>query len=70
MSFDAIQQEVPNLETKELKELIGCAMSVLQRRQDPDFPARMTRLIDDTTPGRWLTLEEAEKRLGIAPSAE
>ena len=55
MSFDAIQQEVPNLETKELKELIGCAMSVLQRRQDPDFPARMTRLIDDKTPGRWLT---------------
>ena len=70
MSFEAIQQEIPNLETTELKKLIGCAMSALQRREDPGFPERMARLIDDKTPGRWLTLEEAEKRLGIPSSAE
>ncbi len=70
MSLEAIQQEIANLETPELKKLIGCAMSALQRREDPDFPERMARLIDDKTPGRWLTMEEAEKRLGIAPSAE
>ena len=70
MSFDAIQREIPNLETTELKKLIGCAFSALQRREDPDFPDRMARLIDDKTPGRWLTMEEAEKRLGIPPSAE
>ena len=70
MSFDAIQQEIPNLGTTDLRKLIGCAMSALQRREDPDFPARMARLIDDKTPGRWLTVEEAERRLGISPSAE
>jgi hypothetical protein len=70
MSFEAIQQEISNLGTPELRKLIGCAMSALQRREDPDFPARMAELIDDKTPGRWLTAEEAEKRLGISPSAE
>ena len=70
MSFEAIQQEIPNLETTELKKLIGCAMTALQRREDPDFPERMARLIDDKTPGRWVTQEDAEKRLGILPSAE
>lgn len=68
MSFDAIQREIPNLGTQELKQLIGCAMSTLQRREDPEFPARMARLIDDKTPGRWLTAEEAEKRLISAPA--
>lgn len=33
------------------------------RMLDPEFSRELTRRIEDTCPERWLTVEEAEKRL-------
>jgi len=35
----------------------------LERRVDPEFRRELTRKIDDHSPSRWLTVEEAESRL-------
>jgi hypothetical protein len=70
MSIEAIQNEIATWDVAMLKKMMGYIAALRQRKEDPDFPNRMTALIDDKTPGRWLTQEEAEKRLGISPASE
>lgn len=43
----------------ELRRLQAFILSLGQRR-DPKWRAELTRKIDDCTPGRWMSLDEAE----------
>ena len=36
---------------------------------NPERLAKISRILDDKDPSRWLTLEEVEKRLGLGPYA-
>ena len=69
MTFEAIEQEIATWDEAQLTRLVHRAVEI-RSVNNPERAARLARLIDDKTPGRWLTLEEAEKRLGIPPSAE
>ena len=68
MSIEAIQQEIARLDEGDLRKIIGQAVWTLRRREDPDFTRKLGGLIDDKTPGRWLSLEEMDQRLGTTPA--
>ena len=64
MTFEAIEQEIATWDEAQLTRLIHRAVEI-RSVNNPERGVRLARLIDDKTPGRWLTLEEADKRLGI-----
>lgn len=70
MSIEAIQQEIASLDDAGLRKIIGQAVWTLSQREDPNFSRKLGGLIDDQTPGRWLTLEEMDRRLGTAPEGD
>jgi hypothetical protein len=43
---------------------------LLRQKRDPEWRAEMARKIDDATPGRWLSLDEAERELDARRAAQ
>jgi hypothetical protein len=66
MSFEAIQREIESWNPEQRHKLM-LHLASLRRRDDPERAARLARLIDDKTPGNWLTMEEAFQRLDALP---
>ena len=62
MSLADLKHEMEQLTPAERRHLTAHLVA-LERRADPKFRAELTRKIDDKTPERWLTVEEAEARL-------
>lgn len=62
MSLVELKNEMEHLTPTERRHLTAHLVA-LERRTDPEFRRELTRKIDDKTPGRWLTVEEAESRL-------
>ena len=69
MSFDEIEREISTWDAAQLRKLRARVFSLIQLREDPEFPARMAAIIDDPNPNRWVTLEEFERRFGFASEA-
>jgi hypothetical protein len=57
-----LKNEMEQLTPAERRHLTAHLVA-LERRADPEFRRELARKIDDQTPGRWLTVEEAEARL-------
>ena len=66
MSFEAIQREIETWDAEQRYKLM-LHLALLRRRDDPERAAELARLIDDKTPGNWLTLEEVDRRLNALP---
>lgn len=64
MSIAALKTEIANLPVEERRELIGYIVS-LNRKNNEEFMRKLSHKIDDNSPERWLTIEEAERRLGV-----
>jgi hypothetical protein len=62
MSVDAILQELPKLESAELRRIRDILNSIEDQR-NADHMAELARKIDDKDPSHWVTLEELERRL-------
>ncbi|MEI9997831.1 MAG: hypothetical protein WDO13_00975 [Verrucomicrobiota bacterium] len=60
MSVDAILQELPNLETADLRRIRDLLNSIEDQR-NAEHMAEMARLIDDKDPSHWVTLEELKR---------
>ena len=69
MSLEAIESEIATLDDAKLRRLQAFILSLRQRR-DPEWRAEMARKIDDTTPGRWRSLDEAERELDARRAAK
>jgi hypothetical protein len=65
MSIDAIKQELANLDLRSRKHLVGYLLSLNEREEDPEYIAKLGRLIDDKEPSHWITLDEMERKLNI-----
>lgn len=63
MSIGAIKSEIAHLPLDERRELAGYIIS-LNRKNNEAFMRKLAEKIDDKSPDRWVTLEEAERRLG------
>ena len=66
MSIEAIQQEIETWNPEQRHKLM-LHLALLRRRDDPERAAKLARLIDDKTPGNWVTGEEAFLRLDALP---
>lgn len=62
MSLAELKQEAERLTPAERRHLTAHLVA-LDRKSDPGFKRRLAQKIDDKTPGRWIVLEDAEKRL-------
>jgi hypothetical protein len=65
MSFEAVQQEITTWDAAALRRLIAYAV-VLQDRQSGIVPAQLAAKLDDKDEGRWVSLEEFDRRAGIS----
>jgi hypothetical protein len=64
MSFDTLLKEVESLDDNERRRLMAF-MVAMEDRASADYTEKLTRKMDDTSPGRWLTPEECERELGL-----
>lgn len=62
MSLAELKQEAERLTPAERRHL-AAHLVALERKVDPRFKLRLAEKIDDKSPGRWIVLEDAEKRL-------
>ncbi|MFM2141569.1 MAG: hypothetical protein RLZZ476_113 [Verrucomicrobiota bacterium] len=63
MSLETIMEEARKLTDAESRRLSAFLLSL---RREPGFAEEMTRMIDDKDPKNWATLEQLDKRFGIA----
>ena len=64
MSFDVLLNEVRVLPAAARRKLMAFMVS-LQDEAREGYAAKLAQKIDDPSPGRWLTVEECEKKLGL-----
>jgi len=63
-----MKQELATWDPALRNEILAFLVS-LNDRDNPERLAKISRILDDKDPSRWLTLEEVEKRLGLGPYA-
>jgi len=68
MSVEEMKQELATWDPALRNEILAFLVS-LNDRDNPERLAKISRILDDKDPSRWLTLEEVEKRLGLGPYA-
>ena len=68
MSVEEMKQELATWDPALRNEILAFLVS-LNDRDNPERLAKISRILDDRDPSRWLTLEEVEKKLGLGPYA-
>jgi hypothetical protein len=69
MKFDALLDQVKSLGADEQRKLMACLVALEDQRQ-PDYQKELARRMDDRSPDRWFTIEQAERELGLASDKE
>jgi len=69
MSFDTLKREVESLADDERRRLLAF-MVTLEDRSRADYREELARRIDDRLPERWLTIDRAERELGLDDAKE
>lgn len=59
MSLPEVKNEIAHMSPEERRHLAAYIVS-LNSNLDPDFRRRLAEKIDDKTPGRWVSIEDAE----------
>lgn len=62
MSLTELKSELDRLPLEERRQLTAYLVA-RDRMLDPEFRQELTRKIDDKSEARWISLDEAEKRL-------
>jgi hypothetical protein len=69
MSFDTLMLEVESLPAAARRKLMAY-MVALEDQGRAGYAAKLAGKIDDKSPGRWLTPEECEKKLGLTDESK
>lgn len=64
MSFEALKEQVDSLPDGERRRLLAYLVSV-EDAKTTGYAERLSQKVEDKTPGRWLTIEELDKKLGL-----
>ncbi len=67
MTFEALEKEAAALPSGLRRRLIAMLVTLQSQEDDPDRLDRLADILDDPDPSRWLSEEEAAKKLGLAP---
>ena len=62
MSLAELKQEAERLTLAERRHLAAYLVA-LEHKEDSNFKQQLAEKINDKSPGRWIVLEDAEKRL-------
>lgn len=65
MSIDTLKLEVNSLDDRQRRQLMAYLVG-LEMSKDAEHAAEMARRMDDKDPSHWVTLEEMDRRLGLA----
>lgn len=68
MSIETIEREIATWDDVALRRLAGIVLR-LRHERDPAWKADLARKIDDSTEGRWMSLDEAERELDARRAA-
>jgi hypothetical protein len=66
MSKEELKRELATLDSADRGEMMAYLV-YLDDLENPERLVKISRILDDKDPSRWLTLEEVEKRLGLGP---
>jgi signal recognition particle GTPase len=69
MSFEALQSEVRALPVAARRKLMAF-MVALQDEGREGYAAKLAQKIDDQSPERWLSVEDCERKLGLADGSK
>jgi hypothetical protein len=69
MSFDTLKLEVESLPAATRRKLMAF-MVALEDQGRAGYAAKLAEKIDDASPGRWLSPEECERKLGLTDEAK
>jgi hypothetical protein len=64
MSIDAIIQELPKLESADLRRIRDILNSIEDQR-NVEYMKELARRLDEKDPSRWVSLEELQSRLSL-----
>jgi hypothetical protein len=64
MSVEVLKQEIASLRSEERDQLFGYMLHLKNVEEDPGHIARVTALLDDDGPDRWVSLEHVKRRIG------
>ncbi len=67
MSIEALREELAGLPLAERSKIMAFLVA-LQDRDDVAYRTKLANQIDDDDPGRWLGVEEMDRRFGIDES--
>ena len=67
MSLETLKTEAATLDERSRKELVSFLIS-LRGKERAGRAQRLTAIMDDKDPGRWLTAEEFKERLDRIPA--
>ena len=65
MSFEALQKEVATWPDVQLRQFQAYLVS-LRHQRDEETMSKLSAKLDDRDSSRWISLEDAEKRLDLA----
>jgi hypothetical protein len=65
MSFEALQKEVATWPDAQLRQFQAYLVS-LRHQRDEETMSKLSAKLDDRDSSRWISLEDAEKRLDLA----
>jgi len=68
MSFESLQKEVATWPDAEVRQLQAYLVT-LRHRRDPGARSKLAAKLDDPDPARWVSLEDAAKRLDLDDDA-
>lgn len=63
MSFEALKEQVDTLPDGERRRLLAYLVSV-EDAKTTGYAEGLGKKIENNTPGRWLTMEDLDKKLG------
>lgn len=67
MSFDALTREVAAWPDDQVRRFQAFLVTLRHQREQGTLK-KLAAKLDDPDPSRWISLEDAEKRLGLADS--
>jgi hypothetical protein len=67
MSVETIKTELTKLSMDDRRELVAFLVHLNRQQSESASVRNLGDVLDDKRPGRWLTLDEADKRLDWLP---
>ena len=70
MSVETLKSELAKLSNDDRRELVAYLVQLNRRQSGHSTVSSLAAVLDDSRPGQWLTLDEADQRLDWLPELQ